>query len=105
MKGKNNPMYDVHLYGEENGFYGKHHTEETKRKLSDAQSFKKKSIAQYNKDTNELIQIFDSIADAERWLQENGYPRADGSACSKAARGIQKSAYGSLWKFVERCID
>ena len=34
--GKGNPMYDVHLSGEKNHFYGKHHTAETKRKISEA---------------------------------------------------------------------
>lgn len=32
--GKNNPMYGVHLNGPKNPFYGKHHTSETKEKLS-----------------------------------------------------------------------
>ena len=32
--GKNNPMYGVSLYGELNGMYKKHHSEETKNKMS-----------------------------------------------------------------------
>ena len=33
--GENNPMYGVRLTGEKNGMYGKHHTEETKKLLSE----------------------------------------------------------------------
>jgi hypothetical protein len=32
-KGENNPMHGVHLIGEKNGFYGRHHTEKTKQIL------------------------------------------------------------------------
>ena len=38
--GKLNPMYDIHRYGESNPFYGKHHTEESKRKISESQKGK-----------------------------------------------------------------
>jgi tagatose-1,6-bisphosphate aldolase len=61
MKGKKNPMYGVKKYKEENPFYGKHHTEETKEKLSKAQEKIKKPIAQINKQTGEIIQIFNCI--------------------------------------------
>ena len=33
IKGKNNPMYGVHRFGNTNPMYGKHHTEETKLKI------------------------------------------------------------------------
>ena len=32
----NHPMYGVHRYGEENPFYGMHHTEESKKKMSNS---------------------------------------------------------------------
>lgn len=35
MCGSGNPMYDVHRFGEDNPWYGGHHTEETKQKLSE----------------------------------------------------------------------
>lgn len=35
MSGENNYFYDKHLYGELNGMYGKKHSEETKRKISE----------------------------------------------------------------------
>ena len=34
MKGKNNPMCGVHLYGKDNPFYGKKHSKETLKKIS-----------------------------------------------------------------------
>lgn len=34
MTGKNNPMYGIHLFGEKNPFWGKTHTEETKKNMS-----------------------------------------------------------------------
>lgn len=34
MSGENNCMYDVHLIGELNPMYGKHHSEDTKQKIS-----------------------------------------------------------------------
>lgn len=36
MIGENNYFYDRHLYGELNGMYGKHHSAETRRKISEA---------------------------------------------------------------------
>lgn len=32
----NHPMYGTHRYGEDNPFYGKHHTEESKKKMSES---------------------------------------------------------------------
>lgn len=39
--GEKNPMYGVTLNGEKNGMYGKHHTDETKKKISEAISGEK----------------------------------------------------------------
>lgn len=36
MSGKNNPMYGVKMYGEENPFHGKNHSEESKEKMMEA---------------------------------------------------------------------
>ena len=35
-KGEKNPMYGVHMCGKDNHFYGKHHTDKTKKKISEA---------------------------------------------------------------------
>ncbi|MGG3986962.1 NUMOD3 domain-containing DNA-binding protein [Bacillus smithii] len=58
IKGENNPFYGRHHsektkeilrekcpnYGENNGFYGKHHSEETKRKISEANKGKRLGV-------------------------------------------------------------
>lgn len=36
MCGCGNPMYGVHRFGEDNPWYGEHHTEESKKKMSEA---------------------------------------------------------------------
>lgn len=116
-KGKEHPYYGKHLSeehkkhlsealsGEKNPFYGKHHTEETKEKLSIAQNNKKKPIQMIDIKTKEVLMIFESLQMAEKWLRQNINPKADANACSKVARGKQQTAYGYLWKFVEKCID
>ena len=48
MSNKNNPMYDIHLYGNKNGMYGKHHSEETKKKISQSKKGQKSSNGKKN---------------------------------------------------------
>lgn len=85
---------------------GKHHTEETKQKMSEnagrsmkgkfgSENPSSKKVAQYDKQTNELIKIWDSIADIERELGINH------SNISKCCKGKQKSAGGYVWRYVE----
>ena len=59
----NNPLNMVHLIGENNPFYGKKHSEETKRKISDRLSGKNNPKAHKvkNIDTNE---IFNTVKEA-----------------------------------------
>lgn len=81
FKGKNNPMY------------GKYHTEEALEKIRTHAATRKLKIAQLNKDTLEIIQIFDGVKDAEKALNvSHGW-------LSKAARQ-NKIAYGFRWKFL-----
>lgn len=81
FKGKNNPMY------------GKYHTEEALEKIRVHAATRKLKIAQLNKDTLEIIQIFDGVKDAEKALNvSHGW-------LSKAARQ-NKIAYGFRWKFL-----
>lgn len=81
FKGKNNPMY------------GKHHTEAALEKIKAHAATRKLKIAQLNKDTLEIIRIFDGVKDAEKALNvSHGW-------LSKAARQ-NKIAYGFRWKFL-----
>lgn len=43
--------------------------------------------------------VFKSIADAVRWLQENGNPKAQKSKISQVASGKNKTAYGFVWEY------
>lgn len=80
--------------GENNPFYGKHHSEETLAKIKEASKKRQKPIGQYDKDTGELIKIFDGVKDAERALGvSHGW-------LSKAANQ-GKIAYGYKWKFLK----
>ena len=82
-KGINNPMY------------GKKHTEEALEKIRTNSATRKRQIAQLDKDSLEIIQIFDGIKDAEKALNvSHGW-------LSKATRA-DKIAYGYRWKFIEK---
>lgn len=90
------------LQGENHPMYGKHHTEETKQKMSETKKGKfgsehnrSKKVAQYDKQTLKLIKIWDSMHNVEREL---GINNGNISACCK---GKRKSAGGYVWKYVE----
>ena len=76
--------------GEKNNFYGKHHTEEVKRKISKANSL---PVLQIDKNTNEIIREWSSARKVE---QELGYSHSN---ISKCCSGKYKSAYGYKWQF------
>lgn len=88
--------------GENNPFYGKHHTEESLEKIHAAAKKRQTPIAQLDKDTFELIKIYDGVKEAEAALKvSHGW-------LSKAARA-GKIAYGYRWTFdieeYEKCND
>lgn len=83
------------MIGENNPFYGKHHTEESLSKIKEASKKRQLPIAQLNKDTLEIIQTFNGVKEAEKFLQvSHGW-------ISKAAKN-NKVAYGYRWKFLEK---
>lgn len=88
--------------GENNPFYGKHHTEESLKKIHAASKKRQTPIAQLDKDTLNLIKIYDGIKEAEKQLG------ASHGWLSKAARQ-NKVAYGYRWSFdiqkYEKCND
>lgn len=82
FKGENNPMY------------GKKHTEEALKKIQAHAATRKNRIAQLDKDSLEILQIYDGIKDAEKALGvSHGW-------ISKAAKQ-NKVAYGFRWKIIE----
>ena len=88
---------------------GKHHTEETKLKISESKQGENnpmygkissnnptsKQVAQYDKITLELIKIWDSMMDVERELGINQ------SNISQCCKGKRKSTGGYVWRYVE----
>ena len=85
---------------EGNPFFGKKHSEETIHKLKEIRkdrdmSFCNKRVIQIDKITNEVIKIWDSIADAaEQVLGDR-----KNSSISAACKGKYKSAGGFIWKY------
>lgn len=67
MSGENNYFYDKHLYGELNGMYGKHHSEETKQKIS-AKNKGRKSKCSIRIICIETNQEFESYTEAAKYL-------------------------------------
>ena len=91
MKGKNT--------GKNNPFYGKQHTEETKKKISTAKKGKKrkgKPILMFTKE-DEFIRRFNSVADANEFLGKSRY-NANIYLC---AEGTNEIAYGYKWEYEE----
>lgn len=54
----------------------------------------KKKVGQYDKNTNELIEIYDSIKEAAMAVN------VDRSCISRCCSGKKKSSRGFIWKFV-----
>lgn len=60
---------------------------------------KEKKVAQLDKDTKNIIKIFESVADAAEHLsgeRENSYS----SCIASCARGLFDNAYGYSWRYV-----
>ena len=66
---------------------------------------KPKRVIQLNKETNQEVQEFQSIADASHWLVDNGYAKKySGGVRQKiqyCAEGKLKTAYKFKWKYPE----
>ena len=95
--------------GEQNPFYGKHHSEQTKTIVSDKNT--KHHVVQIDPDTLEIIQVFKNAAAAGRWVVETGLTSAKPSTCEGRisevcrANNLNCTAYTYKWQFEERLID
>lgn len=66
-----------------------------------AKEINSKSVYQLNKETDEIINTFNSLSDAARAINKpNGI-----SDISKVCKGKQKTAYGFKWKFVNQTYN
>lgn len=94
---------DINRCGEKNSFYGKKHTEKTKEIIGSKNG---KSVVQIDKDTNEIINIFESAKQAADTFNT---PRGN-SEIIKVCRGSSKlqdgyvkhyrTAYGYKWRYL-----
>lgn len=95
--------------GNENPFYGKQHSEETKKRVSEANT--KHHVLQIDKSTDEVLRKFHNPKHAGTWIVENGHssghPDTCGGRISEVCRNANKActAYGFKWRFEERSID
>lgn len=97
--GSINPSYGYRRYNGDNPFYGKHHTEETKKILSNAQKNKKQKVAMIDINTGNRLMTFNSYSEAAKYLRDyTQYIKADDSAISRCARGIYECVYGYKWE-------
>jgi group I intron endonuclease len=96
--------------GEDNPFYGKHHTEETKQK---AVKTKKElgilsPVRGINLKTNDVVE-FESLADASRFVltYHKGKLSTIASHIGNSIKGRygSKSAYGYKWSYIEKLND
>lgn len=89
------------LSGEKHPMYGKKHSEEVKKRISEVarnQKMGAKTIIQFDLEGNKL-NTFKSLASAERWIRENTqYVRATEQTIRKYAR-LNRPTYGYLWKY------
>ena len=84
--------------GMDNPFYDRHHSDEAKKRISEANS---KEILMIDIQSNEVLKKFDSLKDAQNWCIQQGITSNNscGSRISKICNGIDKTAYGYIWKY------
>lgn len=90
--------------GKDNSFYGKHHNDITKQKISEANS--KPIIGTSNKDGNEIY--FNSITEASNFIIgiRGGIFNTIHSHIVNSIKEINcKTAYGYKWRYVEKSND
>lgn len=93
--GENNYFYGKSFKGELHPMYGKHHTEESKTKMSNSKNSMKKQVGQYTID-GELIKSYSCIREAER---QTGVLHHHISGCCRELPE-HKTAGGFKWKFI-----
>lgn len=92
--------------GEDNPFYGKHHTITTKQKIRETNSgFPVLQIA----DDGSVINEFYNLMDAGRWVVANNLSSSKYTTCAGRIRVVcdktSCKAYGYRWRYKERSID
>ena len=104
-KGERNSMHSKHHSeetkrklseankGEKNPMYGKQLSEETKRKMSEAKRKISKPVVQLDRNSNEIVNVFNSVMEADRQGFDNGN-------ISRCCNGKLKTYKGYKWMFL-----
>ena len=90
--------------GVKNPFYGRHHSEESKKKMSKSHKGKTMSDEQKKKLSKKVLQFTLNGEFVREWLSTREIERQlgfDNGAVGKCCNGKLKSAYGFIWKYKE----
>ena len=92
-------------YGLDNPFGGRHHTDEAKRRVSDAN--RKNIVQRLDKDSGVVLQEYADVHEAAFWVESAGLSKAKHISIYDRIRiaGYQcqntKTAYGFVWQFIK----
>lgn len=117
LYGENNPFYGKkhsdktreklsimasNKIGDKNPFYGKHHSEDSKKLISIANS---RPIEMLNDDF-EVIKRFNSVSDGGKWVISEGITN-NKSANSSIVKAIKHKhrAFGYYWRYVDEGVE
>lgn len=107
-KGELNPRHINPLYGEQNGMYGKHHTDETKQKISEAlkgrklSDERKQEISNYMNTNHPRAKKVRCIETGEIFLSARKAAEAYNTAhtcISRVCNGERKTTCGKHWEW------
>lgn len=89
-----------------NGFYGKHHSQDTKKKISDANSGPR--VFQIDSTSKAIIRIHKNLNSAGRWVVENGFSKGRPETCAlrigeicNQYKDLKHKAYSFNWMYEE----
>lgn len=80
------------------GYFWTYDTEQLPSDVKVAQSTKKRQIEQYDLNNN-LLNVFDSAADAARAVHPNSNINSSSSSIIQVCKGKRPTAYGYKWKY------
>lgn len=90
---------------EANAFYGKHHSDATKKLLSDMRSTR--PVDMIDSETHEVLMQFRNLVDAGKYVVSAGLSKGQPSTCASRIHEVAKStnqnctAYGFHWRFTK----